>query len=153
MADPKKIRQRIDDRIHMLSSSSAGERRMAFADAERLMQEAGCTWRDVGLVDSDKYTEAEVQEYAQIKRAEGVEAGIKIGEVRAAGGRNGNGQLVLPKPAEMAEYCHDRLRQLQNDWQRDFIGDIYVIARRGSYLSPKRLGNLANIYIQLGGKT
>jgi hypothetical protein len=150
MADPKTTKQRIDDRIHMLSSSSDGERRMAFAAAERLMQSEGFTWRDVHIADG-KYTEAEMQELAQAARAEGVEDGIKIGMARA---RNGNGSdgLTLPAPLEMARYCHERPQRLKDDNQRDFIDDVYVIAQRGRGLSPGRLGYLASIYIQLGGK-
>ena len=48
-----------------------------------------------------------MQEFAQAARAEGVETGIKMGMARASNG--GNGQLTLPKPSEMAQYCHDRL--------------------------------------------
>ena len=58
--------------------------------------------RDVSIVDG-KYTETEMQELAQAARAEGIEAGIKIGMTRASNGSgNTNGHLTLPSPAEMA---------------------------------------------------
>ena len=88
----------------------------------------------------------------KLARAEGVEAGIKIGLARASNG-GGNGHLTLPKPVEMAEYCHERLGRLKDDKQRDFIGEMYVITQQEVRLSPGRLGYLASIYIQIGGKT
>ena len=93
-----------------------------------------------------------MQEFAQLARAEGVEAGIKIGLARASNG-GGNGHLTLPKPVEMAEYCHERLGRLKDDKQRDFISDMYVVTQRGRSLSPGRLGYLASIYIKIGGRT
>ena len=35
----------------------------------------------------------------------------------------------------MAEYCHDRLGQLKDDKQRDFVGDMYVVTQRRTNLS------------------
>ena len=84
-------------------------------------------------------------------RTEGVEAGVKVGLARASHG-GGNGHLTLPKPAEMAEYCRDRLGQLKDDKQRDFVTDMLVMAQRGRTLSRGRLGYLASIYIQIGGR-
>jgi hypothetical protein len=52
----------------------------------------------------------------------------------------------------MAEYCHERLNRLKDDKRRNFISDMYLIARRGNNLSLSRLGYLASIYIQIGGK-
>jgi hypothetical protein len=135
--------------------SSGGERRNAFAALERVMHGEGVSWTDIGNVieferDEGKYSEAEMQEFAQAARAEGIKAGIKLGLTRASNG--GNGRLTLPKPVEMAEYCHDRLGQMKDDKQRDFIADMYVITRRGKNLSPGRLGYLASIYIQIGGR-
>ena len=72
--------------------------------------------------------------------------------VRASNG-SGNGQLTLPDPLEMAEYCHDRLHRMKDDKQREFVSDIYVITQRGRNLSLGRLGYLASIYIQIGGRT
>jgi hypothetical protein len=93
-----------------------------------------------------------MQEFAQAARAEGVEAGIKIGMARANSG-SGNGHLSLPQPSDMAQYCHDRLNRLKDDKQREFISDMYLITRRGAGLSLGRLGYLASIYIQIGGRT
>jgi hypothetical protein len=71
---------------------------------------------------------------------------------RKSNGR-GNGHLALPKPLEMAEYCHDRLSRLKDDKQRDFVSDMLEITQRGASLSLGRLGYLASIYIQIGGRT
>lgn len=140
----------------MLSSSSDTERHTAFASLERLMQSTGFDWRDIGnLIEhaggDGKYTEAEMQEFGQAARAEGVEAGIKIGQARASKG-GGNGHLTLPPPHQMAEYCHARLKQLDAK-QRDFINDMYLITQRSRTLSPRRLAYLTSIYIQNGGRT
>ena len=162
MADPKTIKQRIDDRIHMLSSSSDGERRMAFAAVERLMRSEGFTWRDVYIIDGGqndggKYTEAEMQELAQVARAEGVEAGIRMGMARARNGGNANGHLTLPSPAEMAEFCQARQRVLKDDAQREFIDEMVVKTRNQVFLrnrlTPATLGYLVSLYIKHGGKT
>src|SRR5262245_33145436 len=143
--------KRIAKLLRMLGSSG-NERRNAFAALERTMQNEGISWSDIGNAiehDGGKYTEDELQEYGQALRAEGVEAGIKIGASRAS---NGNGHLALPKPSEMAAYCHDRSSRLKDDKQRDFVNDMLVITRRGASLSPGRLGYLASIYIQIGGR-
>ena len=120
----------------------------------RTMEVENFSFNDIGnwVDDSEnKYTEAEMHEYAQAARAEGIEEGIKIGSVRANGG-GGNGHLSLPKPAQMAEFCNDRQSQLKDDKQREFIADMVLITRRGMRLSPGRLGYLVSIYIQNGGK-
>ena len=83
-------------------------------------------------------------------RAEGVEAGIKIGMARASNG-GGNGHIMLPEPSEMAEYCHERLSRLKDDKQRDFVSDMYVITRRGMSLSLGRLGYLARSTFRSAG--
>jgi len=127
----------------------------AWTALEQTMRGAGITWSDIGnwiesavVPDDGKYTETEMQEFAQAVRAEGVEEGIKIGMVRA---RNGNG-FTLPSTAIMAEYCHQRLARLKDDKQRDFVSDMYLITQRGITLSLGRIGYLASIYIQIGGK-
>jgi hypothetical protein len=138
--------------------SSGGERRNAFAALERLMQNEDVSWTDIGNLieydsgcDDGKYTEGEMREFGQAMRAEGVEAGIKIGLTRAAGNGSGNGHLTLPKPAEMAEYCHARAGQLKDEKQREFVSDMHEITQRGRMLSRGRLGYLVSIYIQIGG--
>jgi hypothetical protein len=156
VADLGPNKKRIAQLLRMLGSSG-GERRNAFAALERVMHSEGISWSDVGnwiehggVQDDGKYTEAEMQEFAQVARTEGVEAGIKIGMTRA-NNRGGNSHLTLPKPFAMAEYCHDRLGRLKDDKQRDFVNDMLAITRRGVNLSPRRLGYLASIYIQIGG--
>ncbi len=98
--------------------SSGGERENAFTALERIMQNNGVTWTDIGDViangggDAGKYTETELQEYGQALRAEGVEAGIRMGEARASNGNNGHG-YTLPKDTIMAEYCHRAARPVE----------------------------------------
>jgi hypothetical protein len=153
VADLGSSKKRIAQLLRMLSSSG-GERRNAFAALERSMQSEGVSWTDIGDAiecDEGKYTESELQEYGQALRTEGVEAGIKVGEARASNG-GGNGHLTLPKPLEMAQYCHDRLGRLKDDKQREFIDEMYEKTRRGINLKLGTLGYLASIYIKLGGR-
>jgi hypothetical protein len=152
MADLGPNRKRIAQLVRMLGTTERGERANAWRALERDMRSGGFDWTDIGNWiehDEGKYTETEMAEFAQAVRAEGVEAGIKIGEARASNG--GGDGLTLPRPTEMAEYCHERLGQLK-DSQRDFVTDMYLITRRGVHLSPGRLGFLASIYIQIGGR-
>lgn len=121
------------------------------------MQGDGVSWTDIGNwieqnceLEEGKYTESDLQVFGQAQRAEGVEAGIKIGEARKGNGSNGAG--ILPSTATMADYCHQRSAQLKSDWQRDFVADIFIITRRTMRLSPSRLANLAKIYIEIGGR-
>ena len=152
-------RQRIAQLVRLLGSPLRGERVSAWNMLKGAMEDESYTWNDIGNdvehggADADgKYTESELQEFAQACRAEGVEAGIAIGRARANGG-GGNGHLSLPKPSEMATYCHDRLGQLKDDRQREFVTDMFLITRQGRSLSLGRLGYLVSIYIQIGGRT
>jgi hypothetical protein len=136
--------------------SSGGERRNAFAALERSMQSEGVSWTDIGDAiehggNEGKFTESELQEYGQALRAEGVEAGIKIGQARASNG-NGNGTGTLPPFAVMAEFCQQRTNQLKDDSQREFINKMHAQALRGA--SPPRgpLGYLVSLYIKHGGR-
>ena len=45
-----------------------------------------------------------------------------------------------------------RLGRLKDDKQREFVTDMYVITQRAKNLSPGRLGYLASIYIEIGGR-
>ena len=163
MPDLGPNKKRIAQLFRMLGSSG-GERRNAFAALERVMQSEGVSWTDVGDTiehggdDEGRYTERELQEYGQALRAEGVEAGIKIGTARAGNSSgNGNGHLTLPPPAEMADFCHMRRGQLKDDNQRRFIDEMIVATRRQMFLryrlQPGTLGYLASLYIKHGGKT
>ena len=147
-------REKIGYLVCLLGTSERGERASAWSTLERLLRSEGFSWTDIGQAfGEDKYTETEMQQFAQAARAEGVEAGIKIGQARAKNGSgSGNGHLTLPPPGEMAEYCQQRLGQLKNDWQRDFVADLFVITRHTTHLTPGRLANLAKIYIEIGGK-
>jgi hypothetical protein len=151
-------REKIAQLVRLLGTTARGERVSAWRALERTMESVGVTWSDVGnwidgKADSEgKYTEAEMQEFCLIVRKEGVEEGIKIGMTRVQTQQQSNGHVVLPEPAEMADFCHQRQSRLKNDWQRDFINDIYAITRRSRNLSLPRLGNLAKIYIEIGGR-
>ena len=74
----------------------AGERRQRMRALERAMEGAGVNWTDLGnwieqgAIDEGKYTESELQEFGQAMRAEGVEAGIKIGRRARATASNGH---------------------------------------------------------------
>jgi hypothetical protein len=151
-------RQMIAKCVRQLGASERGVRANAFTAIERAREGAGLSWTDIGDwieggdPDDSKYTEDEMQETYRVARAEGVAAGIKIGQARAGNG-SGNGRITLPNPQEMAGYCHDRLPRLKDDKQREFITDMFLITRQGSRgLSLNRLGYLASIYIQIGGR-
>jgi hypothetical protein len=158
MAASDPDRKRLARLIRMLGTTMRGERVNAWQAFERAMRNDGISWTDIGdwiERDDGKYTDAELQEYAQIARAAGVEAGIAIGEARARNASNGNGGgggLSLPRPAEMAEYCHERLAQLKDDNKREFISQMHLFTQRGMRLSPGKLGFLTSIYIQIGGR-
>jgi hypothetical protein len=148
--------------FRMLGSSADTERRKAFLSLVSQMKDSGISWTDIGNLIEDEgknketYTEREMHEFSQAARAEGVETGIKIGLARAGNGAgNGaGGHLMLPRPADMATYCHERLALLRDDNKREFISKKYqyLIVRHGAHLSPGELGFLASIYIQIGGK-
>jgi hypothetical protein len=155
MADPgpnKKLAQ-----LFRMMGASDGERRAAFVKLESEMRSRGINWSDIGNAierddDPGKYTETELQEYGRAMRAEGVEAGIKIGQARASNG-SGNGHgYTLPKDTIMAEYCHQQLGRLKSDTERDFISRVYPKTQRRANLSPGELGFLASVYIKNGGK-
>jgi hypothetical protein len=151
---PKTVAQKIAQLVRMLSTTG-NERRNAWAALVLTMQSEGIDWSDIGnwiergdpeKCSDGEFTEAELQEFGKAMREAGVKEGIAIGKAR------GNGHLTLPQPVEMAEYCHGRAGQLRDDKQREFVSDILVIAQRGGALSRGRLGYLASLYIQHGGK-
>jgi hypothetical protein len=147
-------RERVAQCLRLLGSK--GERRNAWTILEPSMQSAGISWTDIGnAVEDNRYTESEMQEYGQIQRAEGVEAGIKIGMTRAHNG-SGNGHFTLPSPAEMADFCHARRGQLKDDSQRQFIDEMVVKTHNQmplrNRLAPGTLGFLASLYIKHGGR-
>jgi hypothetical protein len=148
------LRERIAQLVRQLGTPERGVRVNAWRFLESTMDGAGINWSDVGNWieqggDDGAYTEDELQQFGQARHAEGVEAGIKIGEARKS---SGNGHLMLPSPKIMAEYCHQRTNRMKNDWQRDFVADLFVITRSTEKLSSSRLANLAKIYIEIGGR-
>ena len=148
MADLTPIKERLAKCIRLFG---AAERANARNMTERALASVGATWTDLGDWIEHSYAESELQEIAQAIRAEGVEAGIKIGQARKSnGGSNGVG--TLPPFAVMAEFCQQRTNQLKDDAQREFIGKMYDQAQRG--ISPPRgpLGYLVSIYIKHGGR-
>jgi hypothetical protein len=162
VAPRKKInpREKIAQLVRLFGTPERGERANAWRALERMMDGAGITWSDVGNwieegkkpdPDESKYTEDELQQFGQARHAEGVEAGIKIGEARKSNG-GGNGHIALPKPSDMAEYCHERLGRLKDDAQRDFICETYEKTQRGRSLHAGTLGYLVSLYMKHGGK-
>jgi hypothetical protein len=154
VADPNSPHTRIAKFLRMIGGAG-GERRTGFSKAEDGMREVGSNWSDVGnayelYFSDDKYSKADLQQFGQAQRAEGVEAGILVGLARANNG-GGNGHIMLPPPKEMAEHCHQQLSRL-NDWQRKFVADIFLVTRSPRHLSLGRLANLVKIYIETGGK-
>ena len=134
------------------------ERKNAFATLERTMQSGGVNWSDIGNwiesggeYDEGKYSESELQEYGQALRAEGVEAGIKIGQARKSNGST-NGHLTLPECSEMADYCRRHRDDLEPK-HHSFVDKMPVRTRGRRPLSQKETGYLASLYIQLGGRT
>jgi hypothetical protein len=109
---------------------------------ERALASVGASWTDLGDWIEQSYSEAEMLEMVAAVRKE-----------ECARAPRSNGHMILPEPPEMAEYCHQRLGRLKDDKQRDFVSDMYVITQRGAKLSLGRLGYLASIYIQIGGRT
>ena len=106
-------RQKIAQLVRLFGTTARGERVNAWRALERTMEGAEVSWSDIGNwieqggePDDGSYSEAELQEFGQVMRAEGVEAGIKIGMARA---RQSNGHIVLPEASEMADYCYARL--------------------------------------------
>ena len=160
MADPGPNKKRIAQLFRMLGSSG-GERRNAFAALERAMQSEGVSWTDIGDAiehkrDDSKYTEAELQEYGQAMREEGVEAGIKIGMARASNG-GGNGRVVLPDPLQVAEYCNSRLNRMKDAAQRNFVSEMHAQIRGGMNVKAGSrkagsFGYLVSLYMKHGGQ-
>jgi hypothetical protein len=154
VVDLAPIKERLAKCIRLFGSA---ERANARIMTERALESVGASWTDLGdwieHTADGKYTEDEMQQFALAVRKEGVSEGIKIGKLQAQMQQRSNGHITLPEPLKMAQYCHERLGRLKDDKQRDFVSDMYVITRRGICLSPGRLGYLASIYIQIGGKT
>jgi hypothetical protein len=144
--------------VRQFGTPERGVRANAWRALERAMDGAGITWTDLGNWiehggggDDGAYTEDELQQFGQARHAEGVDAGIKIGEARkSSGGRNGH--IVLPKPSDMAEYCQQRLNRMKDDAQRDFVRETYAKTQRGTNLYAGTLGYLASLYMKHGGK-
>jgi hypothetical protein len=123
--------------------SSGGERRNAFAALERIMQNEGITWSDIGNAieqDDGKYTEEEMLEMLAAVRAE---------EQARAPQRNGH--FVLPDDAEMADFVHARCGRLEPK-HHEFANKMPGRTRGLRPLSLKEKGYLTSLYIQLGGR-
>jgi hypothetical protein len=139
MVDLTPIKDRLAKYVRLFGSD---ERRNARTFAEQALASVGANWSDLGDWIEHSYSEDEMHELVNIIR-----------EQEHARAPQRNGHFMLPDATEMAEYCRDQLPRLKDDKQREFINDIYVITQRGMKLSLGRLGYLASIYIQIGGKT
>jgi hypothetical protein len=151
-------REKIAQLVRVFGTTERGERANAWRALERMMDGAGITWTDVGNwiehggePADGAYTEDDLQQFGQARHAEGLEAGIKIGEARGQT-RHSNGHFVLPEAVQMAEYCRQRPNQLKDDKQREFVDEVYGKTLRGMNLKPGPLGYLASLYIKLGGR-
>jgi hypothetical protein len=139
VADLTPIKERLAKCIRLFGSA---ERANARTMTERALESVGASWTDLGDWLEKSYSEDEMCELVDTVRNQ-----------ERARAPQSNGHFVLPKPSEMAEYCHERLGRLKDDKQRDFVSDMYLITRQGISLSLGRLGYLASIYIQIGGRT
>src|SRR5262249_16926474 len=109
---------------------------------ERALASVGASWTDLGDWIANSYSEDEMRELEAVIRKE-----------ERARAPQSNGHIMLPEASEMARYCYDQLGRLKDGKQRDFVSDMREITQRGTKLSPRRLGYLASIYIQIGGRT
>jgi hypothetical protein len=139
VADLAPIKDRLAKCIRLFGSA---ERANARIMTERALASVGANWSDLGDWVENSYSEDEMCEL--------VDAVRKDERARAP---QYNGHIVLPEASEMAEYCRARLNRLKDDKQRDFVSKVYLVTQRGLNLSLGRLGYLASIYIQIGGKT
>jgi hypothetical protein len=138
VADLAPVKERLAKCIRLFGSA---ERANARTMTERTLASIGASWTDLGDWIEHSYSENEMLEMVAAVRE----------EERARAPQH-NGHIALPEPSAMAQYCHARLAQLKDDKQRDFVNDMVVITQRGMSLSRGRLGYLASIYIQIGGK-
>jgi hypothetical protein len=138
VADLAPVKERLAKCIRLFGSA---ERANARTMTERALESVGASWTDLGDWIEHSYSEDEMLEMVATIRKE-----------ERARAPQSNGHIMLPEASKMAEYCHERLGQLNDDKQRNFVSDMYVITQRGMNLSLKRLGYLASIYIQIGGR-
>jgi hypothetical protein len=138
VADLAPIKQRLAKCVRLFGSA---ERANARTMTERALASVDASWTDLGDWLEHSYSEQEMLEMVAAVRKE-----------ERARAPQSNGHIVLPDASEMARYCHERLGRLKDDRQREFITDMRLVTRRGMSLSPGRLGYLASIYIQIGGK-
>jgi hypothetical protein len=138
MADLAPIKERLAKCIRLFGSA---ERANARTMTERALESVGASWTDLGDWIEHSYSEDEMLEMiAAVRKEEHTRA------------PQSNGHISLPEPSEMAEYCHQRLGRLKDDKQREFVTEMCLVTRRGRGLSLGRLGYLASIYIQVGGR-
>jgi hypothetical protein len=138
VVDLAPIKERLAKCIRLFGSAERANARIA---TERALASVGASWTDLGDWIEHSYSEDEMLEMVATVRKE-----------EHARAPQSNGHIVLPEASEMAEYCHERLNRLKDDKQRVFVSEMYVITRRRMSLSLRRLGYLASIYIQIGGR-
>jgi hypothetical protein len=138
VVDLAPVKDRLAKCIRLFGSA---ERANARIMTERALASVGASWTDLGDWIENSFSEDEMLEMVATVRKE-----------EHARAPQSNGHIVLPEASEMAEYCHERLNRLKDNKQRDFVSEMYVITRRRMSLSLGRLGYLASIYIQIGGR-
>jgi hypothetical protein len=132
------IKGRLAKCVRLFGSDERGNARTM---TERALASVGANWTDLGDWIENSYSESEMLELDAAVRKE-----------ERARAPQSNGHIVLPEVSEMAQYCHDRLGQLKDDKQREFVSDMRACTQRGMRLSLGRLAYLASIYIKHGGK-
>ena len=149
-------RQRVAQLVRLFSTTERGERVSAWGRLVSTMNSENISWSDVGnwieQGDDGKFTEAEMVEFAQAARAEGVKVGIELGLVarqqwrrqRSAHAAEARRDGRVLSPASRATQG----RQAARFHQRHAQGH----ALRRLTLSRPQLGYLVSIYIQVGGR-
>ena len=97
--------------VRQFGTPERGVRANAWRALERAMDDAGINWSDIGnwIEAGDKTVRTPKTNYSSLVRPgtqKAIETRIRIGEARKSNG-GGNGHITLPKPADMAKYCHD----------------------------------------------
>lgn len=146
MADLAPVKDRLAKCIRLFGSA---ERANARIMTERALASVDASWTDLGDWIANSYSEDEMQQFeTAIRKEERARAPQSAPQ--------SNGHMVLPSPAEMADFCEARRAQLKDDKQRKFIDEMVFATRHQMLLRYRlklgQLGYLASIYIQHGGK-
>jgi hypothetical protein len=121
------------------------DRVAAFSGLERLLENAGADWNDLGDWIENSYSEEEMLEVVDVVRKE------ERQRAQQSAARS-NGHFTLPSPLEMADFCEARRNWLKDDAQRKFIEEMVFKTHNQMQLHRGTLGYLASVYIKHGGK-